>query len=89
MVVIGGRTNVAEDLSNTIEIYDTESSDWYRMNSINRYRHTIIQIENLLYLHGGFEPDFPNKPLDSMFSIDISRVSNIYPKLSRAFGCEG
>ena len=49
-----------------MEIYDTESSEWYKINCVNRYRHGIVIIENQLYMHGGFEPDFPNKPLDSI-----------------------
>ena len=43
-----------------LEIYDTESSDWYKFTSVNRYRHTIASIDNLLYIHGGFEPECPN-----------------------------
>lgn len=66
MLVVGGRTSGGEEQGKCVEIYDTESSDWYRINSFNRYRHTTVIIDNTMYLHGGFEPEFPNKPLDSM-----------------------
>ena len=39
MIVIGGRTNtVVEDVP--MEVYDTESSEWYKFNAIQRFRHT-------------------------------------------------
>ena len=42
MVVLGGRTSANEELSSTIEIYDTESSDWFRYKAMNRYRHCVL-----------------------------------------------
>lgn len=66
MIVMGGRSNSSELEASNVEIYDTESSDWHKFKAINRYRHTIVSIDNYLYVHGGFEPEFPNKPLDSM-----------------------
>jgi protein phosphatase len=67
MLVIGGRTSGGEEQGKCVEVYDTESSDWYRINSFNRYRHTTVIIDSTMFVHGGFEPEFPNKPLDSMF----------------------
>ena len=49
-----------------LEIYDTESSDWYKINAVNRYRHSILVLDSFMYVHGGFEPEFPNKPLDTL-----------------------
>ncbi len=88
MVVIGGRTNASEELSQNLEIYDTESSDWYKVNAINRYRHIILSLDATIFVHGGFEPEFPNKPLDSFLSIDLSKLASIYPKLSKTLGKE-
>lgn len=42
MLVFGGRTNMSEEQSQTLEIYDTESSEWYKINCLNRYRHAMI-----------------------------------------------
>lgn len=54
MLVVGGRSNqVGETLP--FELYDTESSDWYKFNSIQRFRHTIWYCEPFLYIHGGFD----------------------------------
>lgn len=39
-----------------------------------------------MYVHGGFEPEFPNKPLDSMLSIDLLSIANNFPKLGKYFG---
>lgn len=75
MLVMGGRTNVNDDTQHSLEIYDTESSDWYRIKATNRYRHTVLILENKLYMHGGFEPESPNKPLDSMIQINLHEIS--------------
>lgn len=38
LVVIGGRTgNVGETL--TIDVYDTETSEWTKFNSVQRFRY--------------------------------------------------
>jgi len=41
----------------------------------NRYRHSSILAEaTQLLIYGGFEPDLPNKPLDTMIRIDVSKL---------------
>ncbi len=47
------------------------------------YRHTILSIDNLLYVHGGFMPNFPNKSLDSFLLVDLGNLANIHytPKI--------
>ena len=66
MIVKDGRSNSSELDASMVEIYDTESLDWHKFKAINRYLQTIVSIDNYLYVHGGFEPEFPNKPLDTM-----------------------
>lgn len=39
-----------------------------------------------MYIHGGFEPEFPNKPLDSMISVDLASIASFFPKLGKHFG---
>lgn len=40
MVVLGGRTNsVGENI--LMEVYETENSEWTKVHSIQRFRHTI------------------------------------------------
>jgi len=39
MLVIGGRSNQVGDTL-PFEIYDTETSDWYKFQSIQRFRHS-------------------------------------------------
>lgn len=54
MLVIGGRSNqVGETLP--FEIYDTETSDWFKFPAIQRFRHSAFNVDNLLYIHGGFD----------------------------------
>ena len=66
MIVKDGRSYSSELDASMVEIYDTESSDWHKFKATNRYRHIIVSIDNYLFVHGGFEPEFPNKPLDTM-----------------------
>lgn len=54
MLVLGGRSNQVGD-NLPFELYDTESSDWYKFPSINRFRHSLWFIEQFLYIHGGFD----------------------------------
>eukprot|EP00825_Cyclidium_porcatum_P025700 TRINITY_DN2786_c0_g1_i1.p1 TRINITY_DN2786_c0_g1~~TRINITY_DN2786_c0_g1_i1.p1 ORF type:complete len:703 (+),score=70.10 TRINITY_DN2786_c0_g1_i1:335-2443(+) len=88
MLVFGGRTNMSEEQSQTLEIYDTESSEWYKINCLNRYRHAMILQDQYLYVHGGFEPEFPNKPLDSLLQFDVKQIAQTFPKLAKNFGIE-
>lgn len=62
-MIIGGRTNnVGEHLG--MEIYDTETSEWAKFNSLQRFRHSSWIIDNFVYVYGGFELDSPNIPTD-------------------------
>lgn len=42
MLVLGGRTVANADLHDNLEIFDTESSEWYKVKAMNRYRHAIL-----------------------------------------------
>ncbi len=47
MVVLGGRTaDNSEDQGAFVDIYDSESSEWSKVNSFNRYRHSLVIIDN-------------------------------------------
>lgn len=44
MLVIGGRTNnVGEKVS--LEVYDTESSEWYKFSALQRFRHVCWSVD--------------------------------------------
>lgn len=87
MIVMGGRTNtVGEDVP--MEVYDTESSEWYKFNAVQRFRHTCWQVDGSVYVHGGFEHDNPNIPINAISKIDSNKlflnfqtlISKISPK---------
>lgn len=89
MMVIGGRTNqVGEDVA--LEVYDTESSEWYKFKAIQRFRHSSWVMDSNVYVHGGFEHETPNIPIDAIAKIDAQKLfanypslaSKIYPKVS-------
>jgi protein phosphatase len=70
MFVLGGRSNQVGD-NLPFEIYDTESSDWYKFSSIQRFRHSVWTMDKFLYCHGGFDQDTPNVPTDTTIRIDL------------------
>lgn len=73
MFVIGGRTNnVGETVP--LEVYDCESSEWMKFNSVQRFRHACWILENSLYIHGGFEQDSPNIPTDAITKLDVTKI---------------
>lgn len=69
MMVIGGRTNQVGEVV-PLEVYDTESSEWYKFNSVQRFRHSCWASSNSVYVHGGFEHEIPNIPLSEICKID-------------------
>lgn len=70
MIVLGGRTNtVGENV--LMEIYETENSEWKKFNSIQRFRHTIWAVDQIIYMHGGFENETPNIPTNSIMKLDL------------------
>ena len=83
LVVIGGRTGtVGETL--TIDVYDTETSEWSKFNSIQRFRyfnifilkqrHASWLVDSSIYVYGGFELDSPNIPTDMISKINLAKM---------------
>lgn len=73
LAIIGGRTNtVGETL--TIDVYDTETSEWSKFNSIQRFRHSSWITDQFIYVYGGFELDSPNVPTDIITKINIPKL---------------
>ena len=71
MIVLGGRTNtVGENI--LMEIYETETSEWKKFASVQRFRHSIWSTEyHTIYMHGGFDNETPNIPTNSILKLDI------------------
>lgn len=58
-----------------MEIYDTETSEWYKFNSVQRFRQSIWADHAFnIYVHGGFEPEIPNVPLSVICKIDSIKL---------------
>jgi len=83
MLVVGGRTNQVGE-SVPLEIYDTESSDWFKFLSIPRFRHCIWLYETGLFVHGGFDQETPNVPTDKMMQIDLEKLLKNHPNLMKS-----
>ena len=91
MMVIGGRTNqVGEEVA--LEVYDTESSEWYKFKAVQRFRHSVWAIDTSVYVHGGFEHETPNIPINAISMIDANKLfanppglaAKIFPKNTKS-----
>lgn len=54
-----------------MEIYETESSEWKKYNSLQRFRHSVWAMDSIIYMHGGFENETPNIPTNSIMKLDL------------------
>lgn len=80
MLVIGGKTNnVAESLP--LEVFDTETSEWFSYNIAQRFRHGSWVHEKNLYIYGGFDLSTPTLPTDSIFKVNLPALLRNNPYL--------
>lgn len=64
-----------------LEVYDTESSEWYKFNSLQRFRHACWSVDANVYVHGGFEHETPNIPINIIARIDTYALFNKHEHL--------
>lgn len=73
MIVLGGRTNtVGENVQ--LEVYETESSEWKKFDSLQRFRHTVWAIDSNIFMHGGFDNETPNIPTNTIMKLDLTQL---------------
>jgi hypothetical protein len=80
LLITGGRNNQVGE-SMPLDIYDTDSSDWYKLPSIDRFRHAVFMINHDIFVHGGFDQEAPNIPTESTLRIDLNKAFGPYPAL--------
>lgn len=92
MVVTGGRDKNIQEILPT-EIYDTETSEWRKFNSLGLFRHCCFIKDYNIFVYGGFENKSPNIPISSLYKIDsmalINSSTTLYNKLSTIIQKEG
>jgi protein phosphatase len=80
--VLGGRTE--DDVKNIpIEVYDTETSEWFELAAFNKFRHSSWIFENQLFTHGGFDYASPQISKNDLVMIDVIKLFNINTNLSK------
>ena len=79
-LVIGGRGS-AQDQNLNLEVFNLITSEWYKLNSIDRFRHTSWIVDGKLFIHGGFEPIRPNTPTSNLFRMDLKSTLGMVPAL--------
>ena len=84
MLIIGGRTNnVGENL--TLDVYDTETSEWTKFNSMQRFRHGSCMVDIWLYIFGGFELEQPNVPTSVICRVNLQKLFSNHETLLNKF----
>jgi len=71
-----------------LDIYDTDSSDWYKLPNIDRFRHISFMIEHNIFIHGGFDQEAPNVPTSSILRIDLNKFFHSQPALFKGLAFE-
>ena len=66
-----------------MEVYETESSEWKKFNSLQRFRHTVWSIDSTIFMHGGFENETPNIPTNSIMKLDLAALFKNHPTLQQ------
>ena len=66
-----------------LEIYDSESSEWYKFNSLQRFRHACWSVDSNVYVHGGFEHETPNIPINIIARIDTYKLFHKHDHLTQ------
>ena len=80
MFISGGRTsNVHENLN--LDIFDTDTSEWHTINSLQRFRHVSWLNNGNLYIQGGFKQDSPEIPVADVMKVDILEALKNKPTL--------
>jgi hypothetical protein len=72
----------------TMDVYDTETSDWYKLPKVDRFRHITFLIEDCIYIQGGFNQETPTIPTDSMIEININKAFSEHPNLYKGLAFE-
>ena len=73
LIILGGRTNTVGETVQ-LEVYETESSEWHKFNTMQRFRHSLWQVDAQLYMHGGFDNETPNIPTNSIMKLDLQNL---------------
>jgi len=71
LFIVGGRTSQQSEPIG-LEIYDTETSEWYKYNVARRFRHASWSINTSLFLYGGFDYDAQMVPKNELVRVDLS-----------------
>lgn len=67
---IGGRSNSDGD-NLPIEIYDTDSSEWYTFQTFRRFRHALFIVDSTIFIHGGLEDERHNNPASNLNELNL------------------
>ena len=82
MFIIGGKGAEVND-NMRLDVYDTESSQWTSLDSLQRYRHIAWQFAGNIFLHGGFGNVNHNLPVVEVFKIDLFKSFQPFQTLAQ------
>lgn len=80
MAIIGGRTNSTGSIA-LLNVYDTETAEWFSFNPVKRFRHASWLVDGVIYVFGGFQQDARDVPTNTILHLDyaslIKSINNI------------
>ena len=82
MILLGGRSH-EEVKEASIQVYDTETSEWANFNNFNKFRHSSWILGSLLYCHGGFDHMSPLVSRNDLIEIDVIKLLSTNEKFKK------
>ena len=72
LIVLGGRDETNNELP--IEIYDIKTLKWFQAIFLNKFRHTTWIVDDLIYIHGGFQLNNNFIPTNDIIKINLIKL---------------
>lgn len=73
MFIVGGRSSEMGNNLN-LDIFDTETSEWFTSSNIQRFRHISWIFQDNLYIQGGFEQSNPELPINEIYGLNLTEA---------------
>lgn len=77
MILLGGRGDLNEDYFSNgmpVEIFNTQSLQWFYYSNYDRFRHSSFCVEKFGYSQGGCSYAKPSEPSDTMEMFDVQEL---------------
>ncbi|CAD8147747.1 unnamed protein product [Paramecium octaurelia] len=84
LFIIGGKTGNLNEML-TINVFDTETSEWSKFKSIQRFKHASWLVDTNIFIYGGFGLSSPDIPNGAISKINLNNLLLPSKPLSNKF----